>query len=107
KFLTALQQAIGGIADYLAENQTHVDDKLQGFYFDALHFTRVAELFDKHSLFDIAKASDNWAARYNQTRSVLCFRNVIPAPSLSERFAAAHSAAMFSATLSPWHFYSD
>jgi DNA excision repair protein ERCC-2 len=99
KFLSALQQATSAITDYMTENPTAVDASLQGFYFDALHFSRVAELFDEHSLFDITKDG--------QADSVLCLRNVIPAPFLAQRFAAARSATLFSATLSPWHFYSD
>ncbi len=31
----------------------------------------------------------------------------MPGPFLAPRFAAAHSVVLFSATLSPWHFYSD
>jgi DNA excision repair protein ERCC-2 len=38
---------------------------------------------------------------------VLCLRNVIPAPHLAPRFARAHSVALFSATLTPAHFYAD
>jgi DNA excision repair protein ERCC-2 len=99
KFLFALQQAASTITDYMTENPTAGDAALQGFYFDALHFARVAELFDEHSLFDITKD--------DRGGSVLCLRNVIPAPFLAQRFAAARSSVLFSATLSPWHFYSD
>ena len=31
----------------------------------------------------------------------------MPAPFLKPRFGVAHSSALFSATLSPWHYYSD
>ena len=34
-------------------------------------------------------------------------RNVIPAPFLAQRFEAAKSTILFSATLTPWHFYRD
>ena len=37
----------------------------------------------------------------------MCIRNIVPAPFLKERFAASHSTALFSATLSPWNYYSD
>lgn len=102
KFAAALQQAIAAITDYQAENQTHIDNDLQRFYFDALHFSRLMELFDTHSLFDVTKTSWN-----GKTRSLLCIRNIIPAPFLAPRFAAARSTTLFSATLNPWHFYSD
>jgi DNA excision repair protein ERCC-2 len=71
---------------------------LQRFYFDALHFTKLAESFGEHSLFDVT-ARDGGAA--------LCIRNIVPAHFLKSRFAAAHSAALFSATLSPWNYYGD
>lgn len=100
KFAAALQQAITAITDFLAENPTHVDPRLQSFYFDALHFSRLLESFGTHSLFDITKNPGERGA-------CLCIRNLIPAPFLAPRFSAARSATLFSATLSPWQFYSD
>ena len=41
------------IADDMEANPTRVDAALQRFYFDALHFSRLAESFGAHSLFDI------------------------------------------------------
>jgi DNA excision repair protein ERCC-2 len=99
-FLDALQRAVAAIGDYMSDHPGAVDAALQRFYFDALHFARIADLFDRHSLFDIARRS-------GRSGAVLCIRNVIPAPFLQQRFADAHSVALFSATLSPWHFYSD
>ena len=42
-----------------------------------------------------------------KTASTLCVRNVIPAPFLAPRYAAARTTVMFSGTLSPHHFYRD
>jgi len=39
--------------------------------------------------------------------SQLCLRNIVPAPFLKARFASAHTTTLFSATLSPWQYYSD
>jgi DNA excision repair protein ERCC-2 len=105
KFLTALQKASTAITDYLTEFPAGADGRLQQFYFDALHFARMAELFGEHSLFDITKETESGTSR--NTGSVLCLRNVVPAPFLAQRFAATRSTILFSATLSPWHFYSD
>jgi DNA excision repair protein ERCC-2 len=105
KFLTALQKVTTAISDYLTEFPAGGDSGLQQFYFDALHFARMAELFGEHSLFDITKETERGTSR--KTGSVLCLRNVVPAPFLAQRFAAARSTVLFSATLSPWHFYSD
>jgi DNA excision repair protein ERCC-2 len=99
KLLDALRGASAAITDVLAENPAPMDPALQRFYFDALHFGRMAELFGEHSLFDITQAG----AR----DSTLCIRNVVPAPFLKPRFAMSHSTALFSATLSPWNYYAD
>ena len=102
RFAGALQQATSAITDFLAENPTYVGNDLQRFYFDALHFSRLIESFGAHSLFDITKEQ-----RGGHVRSLLCIRNIIPAPFLAPRFVAARTATLFSATLSPWHFYRD
>ncbi|HEV7804156.1 MAG TPA: helicase C-terminal domain-containing protein [Burkholderiales bacterium] len=106
-FLTALHDAITQLSDYFAANPSRVEPELQGFFFDALHFSRMAEAFDAHSLFDITKQSDANESTSGHAGSVLCLRNVVPAPFLKRRFAAARSTILFSATLSPRHFYSD
>ena len=99
KLLTNLQGAASEITEFLAENPAPLDPALQRFYFDALHFARLSESFGAHSLFDVS--------RDGASGSTLCIRNIVPAPFLKPRFALAHSSALFSATLSPWHYYSD
>ncbi|HEY8607756.1 MAG TPA: ATP-dependent DNA helicase [Noviherbaspirillum sp.] len=98
-FRFALQQAGTVITDFIADNPTHVDTALTDFYFDLLHFGRLAESFGPHSLFDISRTPGKGA--------VLCLRNIVPAPFLAPRFAAAHCSTLFSATLTPWHYYTD
>lgn len=102
KFLGALQNAIAAISEYQAEHPASVDAALQVFYFDALHFSRIAEQFGEHTLFDITRTGST-----ARPAALLCLRNIVPAPFLAPCFAAAHSTTLFSATLSPWHFYSD
>ena len=99
KLLTALTGASASITDFLAENPGPMDPALQAFYFDAMHFARLADLFGEHSLFDASGADSK--------HSTLCIRNIIPAPFLKPRFAVAHSSTLFSATLSPWNYYTD
>jgi DNA excision repair protein ERCC-2 len=99
KLLAALQLACSAITDHLAEHPAPLEAALQRFYFDALQFTRLSESFGEHSLCDLTRAG----ARDTQ----LWIRNVVPAPFLGPRFALAHSATLFSATLSPWHYHSD
>jgi Rad3-related DNA helicase len=102
KFMGALQTAATDIGDYMAEHPQWFDGGVLNFYFEALHFGRLAEGFGQHSLFDITKSGTG-----SRANSVLCIRNIVPAPFLKPRFEAAHSAALFSATLSPWNYYSD
>ncbi|MES2901689.1 MAG: ATP-dependent DNA helicase [Pseudomonadota bacterium] len=99
RLLEALQGAIATITDYLAEHPEPMDAALQRFYFDAMHFARLAESFGEHSMFD--------ATQVDAKNRTLCIRNIVPAPFLKARFAMSHSTALFSATLSPWNYYAD
>jgi DNA excision repair protein ERCC-2 len=103
KFLFALQQLCADMTELMAEHPDGLQEDLQRFYFDALHFTKLAESFGEHSLFDVTKQ----AGGNGQIRSIVCLRNVVPAPFLKTRFASAHCATLFSATLSPHRFYAD
>ncbi|MBI2726412.1 MAG: ATP-dependent DNA helicase [Polaromonas sp.] len=115
EFLKALQQAISTITDFLTANPTRVDADLQAFYFEALHFARMAETFAAHSMFDITLGDDSHSGAGGDAETawalpdcaVLNIRNIVPAPFLAPRFAAARSVALFSATLSPQDFYRD
>ncbi|MFT0169260.1 ATP-dependent DNA helicase [Paraburkholderia mimosarum] len=102
--VAALGDVIGAIGDQLAEPALVRDPELERFYFDVLHFTRIAERFDKHSLFDVTPLPQQSARR---PRSTLAIRNIVPAEALRPRIATAHSTTMFSATLSPTHYYTD
>lgn len=111
-FLKILQQAITHITDFLVANPTRVDGDLQGFYFEALHFARMADSFAAHSMFDItlnddATLDNGLLQAASQGCATLTIRNIVPAPFLNPRFTAAHSVALFSATLSPPAFYKD
>jgi Rad3-related DNA helicase len=100
----AMQAAVSAIAEHLADGaQAPNDTPLLRFYFDLLHFGRVLELLDEHSQLDVTATE----RRGTRVRSTLCVRNLIPAPHLRARFAAAHTATLFSATLAPQAFYAD
>ena len=95
KLLLALQKFSADINEFFASNPTHADPLLQRFYFDALVFLRLAELHGPQSIVDL---TDN---------NVLCIRNVVPGPHLKERWKAAHSVTLFSATLKPERYLLD
>ena len=105
RFMTALQQAVAAVAEHLAEAPAQPAGPLQQFYFDALQFARLAESFGSHSLFDVTLQAPSGIRK--GTDALLCIRNVVPAPFLRPRFAAARSVALFSATLSPRDYYQD
>jgi Rad3-related DNA helicase len=97
--VAALQEAAAAITDHLAEHPDGASPEVQQFAFDALHFVQRAESFGEHSLFDVGLAG--------RGRSRLCIRNVVPAGFLAPRFAAARSATLFSATLSPAAYHAE
>ena len=101
--LAALQQASSAVSDFLTEHPTHVDTALQAFYFEALHFAKLAESFDANTLCDLSKTT----AALSKSDASWCLRNVVPAPFLKPRWAAAHTTTLFSATLQPTVFYTD
>lgn len=98
KLLTALTRLCTEIGLYFADNPSQLAPDLQQFYLDALLFNRLAESFADHSIFDVSKTHGT---------STLCIRNIVPAAFLTPRFAASHTTALFSATLSPWNYYCD
>ncbi|WP_237885962.1 ATP-dependent DNA helicase [Pseudomonas sp. PGPR40] len=103
KLLQALSLCCASIGDYLNDYPQGLDSGLQNFYFDMLQFGRVAELFDEHFLFDISKRD----LERKRNLSQLCLRNVVPAAFIRPRLTAARSTVLFSATLSPRHYYAD
>ena len=110
--LKTLQQTLTTLTDFLLANPTRVDGNLQAFYFDALHFSRMADAFGPHSLLDVTLNDPGTLSTQEVMASqldgaVLTLRNVVPAPFLAPRFAAAQSTILFSATLSPPAFYKN
>jgi DNA excision repair protein ERCC-2 len=102
KFLNSLNLCITAFGDYFNEHPHAANGELQSFYFEAIQFGRIAELFDEHFLFDISKRDVG-----SKSLSRLCLRNVVPAGFVRPRLTAAISAVLFSATLNPRHFYRD
>ncbi|MFB4391856.1 MULTISPECIES: helicase C-terminal domain-containing protein [unclassified Pseudomonas] len=102
-FLGALQQCLGLIQERMEQSPAGLDPALLQFYFQALQFSRVAEGFDEHYLFDVS-LRDGPRSRKLAT---LALRNVVPARLLAPRMSAARSVTLFSATLGPRQFYAD
>ena len=99
KLVAAAQQVGAAITDHLGEHPEDATLELQELLFESLAFCRLAERFGDHSLCDLT--------RHGRGRAVLGLRNLIPADFLAPRFNTAHSVVLFSATLSPAHYYRD
>lgn len=99
KWLNALQNSASAITDYLSERPEAAGRELQDLLFEALAFCRLAERFGEHSLCDVTQRG--------RGQALLGIRNLIPANFLAPRFEAAQSTVLFSATLTPAHYYRD
>ena len=97
QLLGALQAMVSVITDYLADNPP--DLALQEVMFESVAFMKLADSFGDHSLCEFQRSG--------RGRASLTIQNLIPADFLIERFKAAHSVLLFSATLSPGVYYRD
>jgi Rad3-related DNA helicase len=102
KFLASLNLCVAAFGDYFNDHPQAANGELQSFYFEAIQFGRIAELFDEHYLFDISKRDLG-----QKTLSRLTLRNVVPAGFIRPRLTTARSTVLFSATLNPRHYYRD
>ncbi len=100
----ALQAAISAMTEQFARATVEPDADLQQFYFDALYFSRLCDSLGSHSVFDVTLSED---LSDPVLSAALTLRNLIPAPFLKARFAAAQACVLFSATLTPHRFYRD
>jgi DNA excision repair protein ERCC-2 len=95
-FPALLQRAAAAMADQFALDPAELNEPLLRFYFQALHFCRMAEDFGSHSLFDVTRQGAD---------AMLCIRCLNPGAFLRSRFAAGVTSVLFSATLAPADFY--
>lgn len=85
--------------EFLQKNPEHsVQETIaQEFFFAALNYQRITEIFDEDFCVDVQATANNI--------DLLTLRNLIPARQLAARLAFAHCACFFSATLHPAYFY--
>ncbi|NWF45545.1 ATP-dependent DNA helicase [Hydrogenophaga sp. D2P1] len=106
-FNAALQQLCGEIGDHLALHpQDAAGGTLQTWFFDALHFQRVAELHGDHSLCDLTR-TPHPAPGTRVAQPLISLRNLVPGPLLQDRWSAVRGATLFSATLAPMDYVAD
>ena len=124
--MSAMHNLVSSITDYRNDHPEEARGPLLDFYFDALHFCRIADAFDEHYLFDSTPCDESQAERTvlagnampenhdlldslgeQGGRTQLCLRNLVPAPFITPRLNDAAGAVLFSATLSPPDFHAD
>ena len=102
KLFNALSQFVTAVGDFMVDTPVALDSVLLEAWFDAMQITRIADIASEvdaeHYLLDIERRG---------RQATLSLRNVVPAPLLAPRFEAAHATVLFSATLSPSHYYRD
>jgi Rad3-related DNA helicase len=103
RFLLALSQCVTAFGDYFNDQPHAANGELQSFYFEAIQFGKIAEVFDEQFIFDISKRELGGKKAFSR----LCLRNVVPAGFVGPRLTAARSTVMFSATLNPRRYYTD
>ncbi len=103
ELLRALDRFMTAMVDRLHEVAAP-SEVLQELFFTTLAFSRLATELDSSTLFEVQRA--DFAARAG-IASTLSLRNVVPGRFLAPRFAAAHTAVLFSATLTPYEFFRD
>lgn len=101
--LQALALCTSAMGEYFNDHPQALTGELQSFYFEALQFAKVAELFNEQFIFDISQRDPLAKRRFSR----LSLRNVVPAEFIRPRLTAARSSVLFSATLSPRNYYAD
>lgn len=101
-FIERLDSAVATLAAFQAEQAQELDPRSLQLFFDLARFSRLVAGFDAHSLADLTRAGSGMDPA---AAMVLGIRNVVPAPHLAPRLAAARSVCLFSATLAPTGFY--
>jgi DNA excision repair protein ERCC-2 len=96
QLLQSLESCVTAIGDFSARAPLGIARELLDFYFQAIHWCRLAAHLDRNTICDVER----------ETRSV-CLRNAVPAGFLAPRWAATHCSVLFSATLTPFDFYRD
>ena len=105
-FASALEAVCTAISNHLAEQPAQAEADLVAFHFDALHFLRLVDHMADHSIVDTTVEAAPAGSR-KTTDLAINLRNLVPAPHLRARFAAADTCVLFSATLTPFAFHRD
>ena len=124
-WLRALQKLCSALGEHVNDRPGDTDAAVLAFYFRALAFAGLADMFGTHSLceFDRSEGADvppsvGGADAASQVRlggggfdfpldaaGRLTLRNIVPGPFLAPRIRGADALVLFSATLNPQDYY--
>lgn len=123
-WLRALQKLCSALGEHVNDHAQDTDALVLAFYFRALAWATLAEMFADHSLCEFdrnpvhavtssAQATDTAQGRLeargfdlaDDAVGRLNLRNIVPAPFLAPRLRDADAVVLFSATLQPQHYY--
>lgn len=122
-WLRALQRLCSALGEHVNDRVGDSDSVLLPFYFRALEFAMLADMFGDHSLCEFDRSIDNAAAATVDAGAAqgrlladgfdlptdaagrLTLRNIVPGPFLLPRWRAADAVVLFSATLQPQHYH--
>lgn len=103
-FVLALRQAAAAMEGHFAEAAPgSADGPLLEAWFGIVGFLRLADSFGPHSTLEFTDEP----GPSRRPAASLRIQNLVPAPFLRPRFAAARTVTLFSATLSPPHYAMD
>lgn len=106
KLVESVQRFIQSVLTILEQgSEVVLSAELQQFFFDAMHFVEIAELFGEDYIFDYSTSSPS--VNRKQDFEIYQLRNLIPGPQLALRYENIFSLIQFSATFRPWNYLRD
>lgn len=105
ELVNAVQRCVADLSALAADDPQALSGPALQWLFDMTRWLDVAERVDDRFLVDVATTKPAPPARQRTPDTRITLRNVVPAAVLAERFAAAHTCTLFSATLTPAAFY--
>ena len=105
ELLAAVQRCVADMGALASDDPLALTGPALQWLFDMTHWLDVAERFDDRFLVDVSRTPSPPGGQRRPPDTCITVRNVVPAAVLAERFAAAHTCTLFSATLAPVAFY--
>jgi DNA excision repair protein ERCC-2 len=102
--LNAVQHCVADLGALSVDYPQALSGPALQWLFDMTRWLAVAERVDDRFLVHVATTPPPAMARQRVPDTRITLRNVVPAAILAERFAAAHTCTLFSATLGPTSF---